>query len=281
MKVLIIGGTSSLGIILKNILLQNHEVITAGRVDCDIYMDLSVDQNIDIKVKCDVVVLTAAVFGGENIDAYINNINVNVVGTVRAVSLAQKINAKHFILISSMSIFQERNKKINKIYVITKRQSEEIAEFTCNSIGMPLTILRPSQLYSDLQSLKQHQPFLYNIVSRASKNEKIILHGCGNSKRNYLHTKDFVEIINKVIDHNIFGNFNCVNTRQQTVVDIVEAVINAFESTSKIYYDKTKENIIDFPFKPDLDFYNQIDFTPNIDIQKGMSMIANLNSNLK
>lgn len=275
MRILIIGGRSSVGLCLKNLLIKKHEVFTAGKAGCDIHLDLSFDQENETNLKFDVVILTAAVFGGECLNSYINNINVNVVGIARAISLAQKVNAKHFILVSTMSIFQDCIEQFNKIYVITKRQSEEIAEFACNSIAMPLTILRPSQLYSDLVSIKKHQPFLYNVITRGSKNEEIIIHGSKNSKRNYLHIEDFVEIVSRVIEYKIFGKFNCVNTEQQTVIDVVAAVINEFHSKSKVFFDITKENISDISFQPDIDFYNRIHFKPKITLEKGLSMIVN------
>ena len=147
MKVLIIGGKSSLGIELKKTLTSNHEVITAGRGECDIYIDLSFPLDLNINIECDVVVLTAAKFGGDDFACFEDNVNINVVGTVRAIEMAGKMKAKHFLLISSMSALQDLRSPFYGIYSITKRQSEEVAEFVCNSIKMPLTILRPSQLY--------------------------------------------------------------------------------------------------------------------------------------
>ena len=274
MKVLIIGGKSSLGIELKKTLIPYFQVFTAGRSDCDFNLDLSYNCDLEIDFKCDVVILTAAVFGGNNFTAYEENIIVNVLGTTRSINLANKFGARHFILISSMSIFLNKISTNYKIYSLTKKHSEEIAEFVANSIQMPLTILRPSHLYSENNSFKNHQPLLYKIIESVEMNKDIIFHGTKNSIRNYLHVNDFNEIIRKVIDLKVFGNFNCVNTKHETLIEIFNAAINAFNSNSKYYFDNSKDDIFDSVFKADFDFFKKIDFKPRINIINGMKMIA-------
>lgn len=275
MKVLIIGGKSSLGLELELFLKSNYQVFTAGRSECDIYLDLSKNCDSEIDFKCDVVILTAAVFGGNDLNSYENNIIVNVLGTARSIKMANKFGAKHFILISSMSIFQNEISPKNKIYSITKKQSEEIAEFVTYSIKMPLTILRPSQLYGENKSFKKHQPLLYKIIECVEVNEDITFHGKKNSIRNYLHVNDFNEIIRRVIDLKVIGNYDCVNTKSTTLIETFNAAINAFKSKSNYNFDNSNDDIFENIFQADLCFFKKIDFEPKIDIINGMKRIAN------
>jgi nucleoside-diphosphate-sugar epimerase len=275
MKVLIIGGKSSLGLELELFLKSNYQVFTAGRSECDIYLDLSKNCDSEIDFKCDVVILTAAVFGGNDLNSYENNIIVNVLGTARSIKMASKFGAKHFILISSMSIFQNEISPNYKIYSITKKQSEEIAEFVTYSIKMPLTILRPSQLYGENKSFKKHQPLLYKIIECVEVNEDITFHGKKNSIRNYLHVNDFNEIIRRVIDLKVIGNYDCVNTKSTTLIETFNAAINAFKSNSNYNFDNSNDDIFENIFQADLDFFKKIDFEPKIDIINGMKRIAN------
>ncbi len=275
MKVLIIGGKSSLGLELKLFLKSNYQVFTAGRSECDIYLDLSENCDSEIDFKCDVVILTAAVFGGDDLKSYENNITVNVLGTARSIKLANKFGAKHFILISTMSIYSKEISPSYRIYSITKKQSEEIAQFVTHSINMPLTILRPSQLYGENESFKKHQPLLYKIIECAEFNDDITFHGQKNSMRNYLHVEDFNEIIRRVIDQKVIGNYDCVNTKSTTLIETFNAAIKAFKSKSNFTFDNSINDIFDNIFQADLDFYKKIDFLPQIDIINGMKRIAN------
>lgn len=274
MKILIIGGKSSLGVELKKKLISNHEVITAGRGECDLFLDLSLPLDSNFNIKCDVVVLTAAKFGGDDLNSFEDNVNINVLGTVRAIKIAKFINAKHFILISSMSAIQDPNSPYYGIYALSKRQSEEIAEFVCNSIKMPLTILRPSQLYSENETFEKHQPLIYNIINSVINNKKIILYGKNNALRNYLHVDDFNEIISRVINLREEGKFDCVNTQNTTLIEVAEAAIIAFKSKSYYKFDNSKNDIIDNIFEADNLFYKKIKFSPRISIEIGMKMIA-------
>ncbi len=278
MKILIIGGKSSLGIELKKTLNTTHEVITAGRGECDVYIDLSLPLDLNINIECDVVVLTAAKFGGDDFPSFEDNVNVNVVGTVRAIEMAKKMKAKHFLLISSMSALQDSRSPFYGIYSITKRQSEEVAEFVCNSIRMPLTILRPSQLYGESESFKRHQPLIYSIIHSVINNEDITFYGKHNAIRNYLHVEDFNEIIRRVIDLKVEGKYDCVNTCSTTLIEVAKAAIDAFKSNSKYQFDVTKKDVIDNSFEADVSFYKKINFQPSITIETGMRRIANLKS---
>ena len=104
MKILIIGGTSSLGTALKNAFQESDEVITAGRKNCDISIDLRDPvEKIVFPNDIDVVIHTAAHFGGKEAAEIIECENINVVGTLKLCRAAVQANVKHFVLISSMS----------------------------------------------------------------------------------------------------------------------------------------------------------------------------------
>lgn len=271
---LIIGGKSSLGFELSLFLKSYCQVFTAGRADCDMYLDLSKNFDSNFEFKCDVVILTAAVFGGNDFNAFEENITVNVLGTARAIKIASKFGAKHFILISSMSIIMDQILPKYKIYSITKKQSEEIAEVVTSSINMPLTILRPSQLYGVNESFKKHQVLLYKIIESVELNKDVTFHGTKNSMRNYLHVNDLNEIIWKVIDLKVYGKYSCANTKSATLIETFNAATNAFNSSSIYNFDNSQADIIENIFQPDIDFFNKIDFQPKIDIISGMEMLA-------
>src|ERR1035441_4597576 len=105
MRILIIGGTSSVGRALKEKLSEANTVVTAGREDCDIYLDLNepVDK-INFYSEFDAVVHIAAQFNGRTVKEIVETENVNVLGTLKICHAALQAKAKHFILISSIFV---------------------------------------------------------------------------------------------------------------------------------------------------------------------------------
>ena len=71
MRILIIGGTSSLAFALMPVLSEFAEVITAGRTGCDVYFDLSDSvEEMVLPKDIDVVINTASSFGGKSFEGH-------------------------------------------------------------------------------------------------------------------------------------------------------------------------------------------------------------------
>lgn len=101
MKILIVGGTSSVGKALKPVLSQFSEVITAGRSDCDIILDLSGStESMTLPDNLDIIIHTAANFGGKTDKEIFDAENVNVLGTLKLCQAAARAKAKFFIFVS-------------------------------------------------------------------------------------------------------------------------------------------------------------------------------------
>ena len=275
MKILIIGGTSSLGVALKSALSVSDEVITAGRNNCDIKMDLNdTMEKIVFPKNIDVVIHTAAHFGGKNSSEIVQCENVNVIGTLKLCQLAVKENIKHFILISSIFASLNKNSEYFGIYALSKRHAEETAEFFCSTSSLLLTILRPSQIYGNLNSFRKHQPFFYALTDKAENDEEILLYGNNDALRNYIHVDDLVTIISLVIRKKIGGTYSCLHPQDLPYSRIAKAALSAFKSKGSVGFLKDKADILDNVFEKDDSLYKKINFYPRISIEEGMMMIA-------
>lgn len=275
MKILIIGGTSSIAKILKPILSEFSEVITAGRKDCDIIIDLNnTNQVINFPDNIDVIIHTAAGFGGNTFDDILNAEYVNVIGTLKLCEAAVQANVKHFIYISSIYSELKDNSVNYSIYSISKKHAEEIALFYCKKRQLPITILKPTMLYGNDDSFRKHQPLIYAFADKAQSKENIDIYGKHDAKRNYLHIDDLAIIIKQVIRHKITGIFSLTNTEDITISQIAKAAMQAFKSNGQINFITNKENIADNVFGNDDTLYNLINFFPQITIEQGMNKIA-------
>ncbi len=275
MKTAIVGGTSSLGRALKPVLSKFSEVITLGRKNCDILLDLTDPvEKIKLPQGLDVIIHTAAHYGGQTPEDILDAFNVNVLGTIKLCHAAAQANAKHLIFISSLSACLDETSTYYNAYAISKKHAEEAARYYCSLHDIPLTILRPSQVYGDTDSFKLHQPLIYLIIDQAERGEEITLYGSNDALRNYIHVDDLTEIIGKVVKGKILGTYSCLNPADVRYSQIAQAAIAAFRSQSHVRFLKDRPDIPDNIFKPDDSLLKKIGFYPRITIEEGMRKIA-------
>jgi nucleoside-diphosphate-sugar epimerase len=281
-RILLIGGTSSLSTAVKEIFSEFAEIITAGRSNCDISLDLSDPaQLIKLPENIDVVIHTAAHFGGKTDTQILDAININVLGTLKLCQASVQAGAKHFIYISSIfSSLNETSRNFN-IYSLSKKQAEELAHFYCSIHFLPLTILRPTQLYGSEESFRKHQPFFYMMIDKAERGEDIELYGSNDPYRNYLHIEDFAKVVVEVAKNKIQGIYSCANAKNITYSQIAKAAFDAFKSNGTVRFIKDKPNIPDNIFEFDNSLYEKVGFYPRISIEEGLKRIAQKRTLLK
>ena len=281
MKILIIGGTSSIGTALKNAFKESDEVITAGRDMCDITIDLTDPVGkIIFPNDIDIMIHTAAHFGGKKADEIIECENVNVQGTLRLCRSAVGANVKHFVFISSIFSTLDEDSEHFGIYALSKKHAEEVAKFYCSVFSIPLTILRPSQIYGNQNSFRKHQPFFYAMVDKAEKGEDILLYGNNDAIRNFIHVDDLVALIAFIIENKVEGEYSCMHPEDLTYSRIANAAIAAFNSKGTVHFLKDKTDIENNIFLKDHSLYEKIQFYPRISIEEGMEMIATYRNTL-
>lgn len=275
MKILIVGGTSSTGRVLKPVLTEFSEVITAGRKNCDIYLDLTKSINdISISNDIDVVIHTAAHFGGKTTKEMLKAEEVNALGTLKLCNAIVEARVKHFILISSISVCVQENSEYFGIYAISKKHSEDLARFFCSKHSIAITILRPSQIYGNDDSFRTHQPFIYTMVDNAENNKDITIYGSNDALRNYIHVDDLTQIITKVIQQKVVGTYASMHPENLSYSQIAKAAFSAFNSKGRVLFNKEKPDIPDNIFEEDNSLYEKINYYPQISIDEGMRRIA-------
>jgi nucleoside-diphosphate-sugar epimerase len=275
MKILLVGGTSFLAQALLPVLGHFAEVVTAGRAGCDLHLDLSAaPEDIAIPKGIDVVINAAASFDGATFEAMLQAEKVNVCGVLKLCHACAKAEIRQLVLISSIFECLEASSPFYSIYSLSKRQSEEVARLYCSKFGLPLTILRPSQMYGTGEGYRKHQPFLFSIVDKAANGEDIELYDGGGSMRNYIHVEDVARILGLVVQRGILGTFACMSGENTDFREIAREAIQAFGSKSKIRLTEPPHAMPDNIFKPDDTLFQLLGFYPRISMAEGMKMEA-------
>jgi nucleoside-diphosphate-sugar epimerase len=273
MKIGIVGGNSSIAKSLIPKFIGESEIILFGRSNVDVFMDLN-SENISLPQGLDVIIHTAANFGGSSFNDTYDAINVNILGTLRLFEAAIEAKVKHFIYISSIYSHLHSDSSLYSIYSITKKSSEDILKLHAVDKGIKLLILRPSQIYGDLESNRTHQPFFYSIIDKVKLNKKILFYGSKDPIRNFIHIEDLSNIIYYSLQNEIEGDFDCAFPDNTSFLEIANAAKFAFKSSSRILFDGSYGNIADMDIAFETSLYSQIDYFPKISINLGMHMLA-------
>jgi nucleoside-diphosphate-sugar epimerase len=277
MKVVIVGGNSSLGLALRAVLSESCEVITTGRTNCDLAFDLTWPlERMVLPDDVDVIVHTAAHFGGKTAADIVEAEDVNVLGTLKLCQASASAKARHFILISSIFASLREDSEHYSVYALSKRHAEDVARFVCATHSLPLTVLRPSQIYGAGPRFRAHQPFLHAMMDKARKGEDILLYGTRDPRRNFIYIDDLTAVISRVIDAQIVGTYSCQHPSNVTYSQIAKAAFQAFDTRGSVRFLRDKPDIPDNIFATDDALYEAIRFRPSTTIEDGLRRIARL-----
>ena len=282
MKILIVGGSSSLAQVLRPVLSSFAEVLTAGRSGCDITLDLSwEDEQFHLPEGLDAVVHLAAHFGGKDFAGVLAAEQVNVLGSLKLCHAAQRAGVGHLVQVSTIFAGLREDSPFFSSYALSKRHAEDVVRLYCSSVNLPLAILRPAQIYGVGAAFRKHQPFLYNIIDKCEKNEEIVFYGSNDARRNLIHAEDVAEVIAQVVRLRLQGLYACPSMTNVRYSEIAAAAVNAFDSSSQVRFAADKMDIIDNAFEPDDRLYRQIEFFPRVTLQLGMKKEAAYRKGLK
>ena len=128
----------------------------------------------------------------------------NILGTLNILEYCISKKVEKLIFVSSYIYGNSKNNPINEKHIVqphnTYTKSKYLAEELCKNyakkFGIKLIILRPFNLFGNLQK----KGFLISNIIEAIKNNSSISITNKNNKRDYLHIDDFIDVILKMID---------------------------------------------------------------------------------
>jgi nucleoside-diphosphate-sugar epimerase len=272
MKILLVGGNSSLGQVLQPLLATFADVYTAGRAGCDVDLDMTwpVERFI-LPSGLDTVVFLAAHFGGNDFDAIQAAYETNVLGALKLAQACHVAGSSHFVQVSSIFVSLGEDSSFYNSYALSKRHAEELNRLFCRSVGLPLAIVRPSQIYGEGEAFRRHQPLVFSLLDQAEREDDIVIYGRNDAKRNFIHADDVAEVLARVVRGRVQGCFDCAGLANLSISEIAEAAIAAFGSSSTVRFDAEKPDIPDNAFIADQALYKLIDYFPGVSLERGFA----------
>ena len=249
MNITITGGSGFIGSNLVELLHKKHAITVFDanktRFNDVIFIegDIIDPKAADAAIRnSDVVIHLAATLGVINTEKNpVKTLDTNIFGTKNVLDACKNNHVKKIIFSSSSEVYGEPLKipikETDKVipitnYGISKLAAEEYIKAYSKNFGLRYTILRLFNVYGEEQ---RNQWVMSEFVSRAIKNQDIIIHGTGSQIRAFCHVSDVVRGFEIALEKGDSETFNIGNDAEPiSIKELAERIISLSNSKSII-----------------------------------------------
>ncbi|MHA1340312.1 MAG: NAD-dependent epimerase/dehydratase family protein [Promethearchaeota archaeon] len=215
--------------------------------------------------------------------------NINVNGTLNLLEYARKYDVKKIIFASSAAVYGN-DPKLPKVesmalsptspYGKSKLKAEELIQKYTYDYGLDSTILRYFNVYGPKQGNSPYSGVISIFVSRALKDQDLIIFGDGKQTRDYVYVKDVVKanILARLSENTKGMIFNIATGISTDLNTIAKIIINMLNKTYlKIIYKKEREGDIKHS-SADISLAKKyLKFQPEYSIERGLRELIEFN----
>lgn len=241
-KILVTGASGFIGQhAVARFRVDGHDVVSATRRDGDVAEEVTWERF----PKCDVVVhLAGRSFVPESWQRPELFVQCNVLGATAALNYCRRHFAKLVYLSSylygnpqRLPISEDALLYATNPYALSKILGEQVARFYAENFGVPVTILRPFNVYGPGQSEKFLIPAIVKQLTTANEIRVKDLEPC----RDYVHVLDVVDAISRAVSATRkFGVYNIGSGVSYSVARIVDAVQTVWGTSLPVISDQER-----------------------------------------
>ena len=298
-SVLVTGGNGAVGShLVKKLLEFSAKVVVLDDLSQSSPKNLSSHKNLKIikgkitnenllkkifKKKYDYIFHLAARFANEmSVKDPVEDLSVNIKGTLQILLHSSKQNPKRFVYTSSSSLYGVQNmssfnEKLypnpSTPYAASKLSSEHYCYAIGKLTGLKFSIVRLSNSYGPNDPPGKFRNVIPNFFNAAMKNKDLIITGTGNETRDFTFVEDTVQGILLAATKKSAENqlFNLGTGKETKILDIAKIILSITNSKSKIKFvpnrtfDPIKKRKMNIKKAKNLLGYN-----PKTDIKSGL-----------
>jgi UDP-glucose 4-epimerase len=238
----------------------------------------------------DVIIHAAAITG---IDTVMNNavhtMRTNVIGTANVLEIASQLDrCDRFVLFSTSEVFGERAFHSQEsdlavtgavgearwTYAVSKLAGEHMAHAYYQERGLPVTVLRPFNVYGPGQV---GEGAMRIFIERALENAQIEIHGEGTQIRAWCYVDDVVEGTLRAMSHPkaVGESFNVGNQRAVvTIYGLANTVVRVLNSASPIVFTEKHYADVELRIPSVTKARELLDFEARVDLEEGIRRTA-------
>jgi GDP-4-dehydro-6-deoxy-D-mannose reductase len=277
-RIIVTGATGFVGRhLVKNLIDTGYQVIEVSRS----FGDITEASTWNRLPQADVVIhLAAKSFVPDSWTNISEFMSCNLGGTIEALNYCKLRNSKLVYLSSylygnpkKLPIKEGDELSVNNPYALTKKLAEESCQFYAENFSIPVTILRPFNVYGDGQSDHFLIPSLIKQIATQSEiHVKDLV-----PKRDYLYIEDLISAIMKAITYQSnFDVFNIGSGVSHSVKNLIDLIQHSAGTNHPVYSDSSRrkneimDTIADISFAKEL-----LHWQPLWSIENGIKQMIN------
>lgn len=203
----------------------------------------------------------------------INDINNNIITTIKILESCKKNNVKKFIFSSSGGAIlnNNNNRKPLSPYGINKNIVKDYLDYYSYNYNMTCIEVLLSNVYGENQNDKRENCAAIPLfINKILNNEKISLYNNGENIRDYIYVKDVVDIFIKLLDYDKTDSI-IVSTRIGTSnKELVDNIIKIIGKESKIKYEEKRRGEIEVSILNNEDTIQKFKWKPQYSLHDGL-----------
>jgi UDP-glucose 4-epimerase len=144
--------------------------------------------------------------------------------------------------VAELPVFCREPEQANWGYGWAKRLLEQKAALVARATAMPLTIVRPFNVYGEryrwVDAASQAIPMLVKKVMDGD--DPVVVWGSGTQRRNYMHAADCAEAIATVVEAGFVGTVNVGTEDTVSMLDLVEMICRLADRRPRVATDPSR-----------------------------------------
>ncbi len=177
---------------------------------------------------------------------------VNVVGTVNALSAAAKIGVKKFLFVSSAAVYgaprqiptpEDTDFQFNSPYAVSKFAGEQYVEFYQSSFNLPTVILRLANVYGPRQDAGSEGGVVAKFASALVSNKTLTIEGRGEQTRDFIYVADIAQgLLTALLDGR--GVYNLGTSQEVSIRELAIKLGEVAGTVPRVNYSSTRPDDI-------------------------------------
>ena len=249
------------------------------------FIEHDIQESIYIDEEIDYVVHLASCASPKAYSKFpINTLKSGSIGTINALGIAKKHDAK-FFLASTSEIYGDpeispqheeywghvNTRGPRSMYDESKRFAESATQSYVTTHGLTGNIARIFNTYGPNMQIDDGR-VVTNFIYQSLNNKNITIYGDGNQTRSFSYIEDTLDGILKVMHNEKSDVFNIGNDNEVTISYLAEKIISLTNSNSEIVYHELPENDPK-QRKPDLTkIKNKFNYEPKFSLEEGLKI---------
>lgn len=289
MNILVTGGAGFIGSHLcKKLVELNHNVIIIDNLSNGNIINIATIMNKIKFIKKDIYTtnidsiieeysidviyhLAAQISVNNSIEDPVNDINNNVIATVKLLESCKKNNVKKFIFSSSGgAILSNNNRKPLSPYGINKNVIKNYLDYYSNNYNINCLEVLLSNVYGEKQNDKKNSPVIPLFINKILNNETITLYNNGKNIRDYIYIKDVVDIFIKLLDYDNTDSIVVSTHIGTSNKELVEHIVKIIGKETKINYENKRKGEIEVSILNNKDTIQKFKWKPQYSLHDGL-----------